>query len=216
MTGRTGDDAVAEMGDAELVARIVSGDEAALMAVYDRHGDALFGIAVRFLADREAASEVVQEVFLSLWQRAARFDPAAGSLLAWLIGITRHRALDRLRAEARRPRLAAPARAGASATDDGPSDEGSLGRGATSIADDEPDPAEEIDRRWSRAVVRSALAEMPDPERRVLLLAYDDGLSQSEIALRLGWPLGTVKSRTRRALATLRERLVLVPGLLEP
>ena len=72
-----------ELGDAELVVRIVARDERALMVAYDRHGATLFGIAVRFLGDRESAAEVVQEVFLSLWQRGARFDAAAGSLIAW-------------------------------------------------------------------------------------------------------------------------------------
>lgn len=212
MSDGHGREVLDELDDAALVGRIVAGDERALMAVYDRHGDALFGIAVRFLGDREAAAEVVQEVFLSLWQRAVRYDASAGSLLGWLIGIARHRSLDRLRMESRRPRLATPAHA---AVDGEGSEEGSLGWGATAISQDEPDPAVEVDRRWSRSVVRTALSEMPEPERRVLVLAYDDGLSQAEIAARLGWPLGTVKSRTRRAMATLRERLILVPGLVE-
>lgn len=213
MSDRRGREVLDELDDAALVGRIVAGDERALMAIYDRHGDALFGIAVRFLGDREAAAEIVQEVFLSLWQRAVRYDAAAGSLLGWLIGIARHRSLDRLRMESRRPRLATPAHASG---DGEGSEEGSLGWGATAVSEDEPDPAVEVDRRWSRSVVRTALSEMPEPERRVLVLAYDDGLSQAEIAARLGWPLGTVKSRTRRAMATLRERLVLVPGLVEP
>lgn len=212
MSDGHGREVLDELDDAALVGRIVAGDERALMAVYDRHGDALFGIAVRFLGDREAAAEVVQEVFLSLWQRAVRYDASAGSLLGWLIGIARHRSLDRLRMESRRPRLATPAHA---VVDGEGSEEGSLGWGATAISQDEPDPAVEVDRRWSRSVVRTALSEMPEPERRVLVLAYDDGLSQAEIAARLGWPLGTVKSRTRRAMATLRERLILVPGLVE-
>src|SRR6476619_8330656 len=93
-----------ELGDAELVARVVGRDERALMVLYDRHGTTLFGIAVRFLGDRETAAEVVQEVFLSLWERAERYDPGSGTLIAWLIGIARHRSLDRLRAASRRPR----------------------------------------------------------------------------------------------------------------
>lgn len=204
------------LDDEALVGRIVSGDERALVAVYDRHGSVLFGVAVRFLGDREAAAEVVQEAFLALWQRAGRFDPRAGTLLGWLIGITRFRSLDRVRAESRRPRLVDPARDirdrwGVPAAEDLLAREPQA-RAAVDVGD----PAAELDRRWTQAIVRGALSEMAEQDRRVLVLAYDDGLSQSEIATRLGWPLGTVKSRTRRAMATLRERLRDVPGLREP
>ena len=78
----------------------------------------------------------------------------------------------------------------------------------------EADPSAEIDRRWTRSVVRSSLAELPDAERRVLVLAYDEDLSQSQIAARLGLPIGTVKSRTRRAMAILRARLTEIPELM--
>ncbi len=205
-----------ELGDAELVGRIAAGDERALMTAYDRHGDTLFGIAVRFLGDREAAAEIVQEVFLSLWQRGHRFDSEAGSLVAWLIGIARHRSLDRLRAESRRPRIVRPApgtgsAGSASMFGDGPP----FLDGRAALLVDPSDPGAEVDRRWTRSVVRSTLAELPEAERHVLMLAYDDGLSQSEIATRLGMPIGTVKSRTRRAMAALRARLVTVPGLVD-
>ena len=204
------------LGDAALVARIAAGDERALMAAYDRHGDSVFGVAVRFLADREAAAEIAQEVFLTLWRRAERFDVAAGSLLAWLMGITRHRALDRLRMESRRPRLVG---AGDRERGERPmSDDDRLGRARLATAgsaEAAEDPALEIDRRWAGSVVRSALSEMPEPQRQVLVLAYDQGFSQVEIADRLGLPIGTVKSRTRRGLAALRERLVGIPELRE-
>jgi RNA polymerase sigma-70 factor (ECF subfamily) len=203
-----------ELDDVGLVARIVARDERALMAAYDRHGTTLFGIAVRFLGDREEAAEVVQEVFLSLWQRADRFDPGSGSLIAWLIGIARHRSLDRLRAASRRPRTVH--------SDTDPwSDGGSAldglarahGRPAIAARGPDADPAVETDRSWTRAVVRASLAELPDAERRVLVLAYDEDLSQSQIAMRLGLPIGTVKSRTRRAMAIMRARLTEIPEL---
>ena len=205
-----------ELGDAELVARIIERDERALMVLYDRHGTTLFGIAVRFLGDRESAAEVVQEVFLSLWERATRFDPAAGTLIAWLIGIARHRSLDRLRAASRRPRTIR--------TQSDPWTEGGSGmdaairaygaRAATVAGAADTDPSAEIDRRWTRSVVRASLADLPDAERRVLVLAYDEDLSQSQIAARLGLPIGTVKSRTRRAMAMLRARLTEIPELM--
>jgi RNA polymerase sigma-70 factor (ECF subfamily) len=209
---------VDELGDAELVVRIVARDERALMVAYDRHGDTLFGIAVRFLGDREAAAEVVQEVFLSLWQRGARFDAATGPLVAWLIGIARHRSLDRLRAASRRPRLVrtptGDAWGGAgSGLEDVASTAG--GRAAVVAQGAEADPAVEVDRRWTSSVVRASLAELPEAERHVLVLAYDEDLSQSQIAVRLGLPIGTVKSRTRRAMAVLRARLVEIPELMD-
>ena len=194
--------------DGDLARQIDAGDEAAFMAVYDAHASLLFGIVTRLLSDREAAADVVQETYLTLWQRAAQFRPEAGSLRTWLMRIARNRALDRLRAEARRPRLVAFAEPAAA---DG-------GRTAhadqTAVAvDDAPESSNE--RRWVQAVVRTALADMPADERLVLVLAYDEGLSQSQIATRLALPVGTVKSRTRRAMARLREALGSVPDLVD-
>jgi len=205
-----------ELGDAELVARIVDRDDRALMVLYDRHGTTLFGIAVRFLGDRETAAEVVQEVFMSLWEKAGRYDPGSGTVIAWLIGIARHRSLDRLRAASRRPRTI---RTESDPWSDGGSGlEGAIqaygARAAIAAGGAEADPSAEIDRRWTRSVVRSSLAELPDAERRVLVLAYDEDLSQSQIAARLGLPIGTVKSRTRRAMAILRARLTEIPELI--
>jgi RNA polymerase sigma-70 factor, ECF subfamily len=199
-----------ESDDGILLGRVAGGDEAAFMTLYDRHADALFGTTVRLLRDRESAAEVVQEVLVSVWQRAAQFDPQAGSAFGWLLGIARNRAIDRLRAEARRPRAVR-----VWGSDDESSDTDDLldwaGRRRGSSA--EGDPASEADRRWTRALVRTTLAEMPFEERQVIALAYDHSLSQSEIADELGMPIGTVKSRTRRALARLRSRLADVPDL---
>jgi len=184
--------------DRSLVGRIARGDQAAFELVYDRHHGLLFGSLVRFLGDREAAAEVVQDAFVALWRRADGFDPAAGSLPAWLLAIARHRAIDRMRGEARRPSLAPVA-----LLDD------------ARDADRERDPAGFADRRWADSVVRTMVSELPDVERHVVALAYSDGLSQSAIADRLGVPIGTVKSRTRRALARLRTRLIEVPELVD-
>lgn len=207
-------------GDGALAARIAAGDEAALVEAYDRHGDVIYGSVVRFLRDPEAAAEVVQETFMTLWQRAATFDRDAGSLLGWLMRIARNRAIDRLRAAARRPRLVAPPGVG-----DGrdrttgrewpqePGEQAPVGNGAA-VADAEGPEAAAV-RRWMQAAVRESVASLPDAERDVLVLAYDNGLTQSEIADRLGLPIGTVKSRTRRALARLRDALSIVPDLIE-
>jgi len=197
----------AELDDARLVARIAAGEEAAFVIAYDRHAGFVFGSVARFLGDREAAAEVVQDAFVTLWRRARQFDARAGSLLTWLLAIARHRAIDRLRADGRRPskdaiRLEA-------LTSEG----GSSGNAANPevprelIADPASDPARVATLRWTQSVVRTGIAELPDNERRVILLGYAQELSQSEIAERLEWPLGTVKSRTRRAMAQLRARL---------
>lgn len=193
--------------DAELVTRIVQGDEAAFAEVYDRHAEAVFRAAMRMLGDRFAAEEVVQETWLVLWNRAERFDASLGSLVAWLLTIARNRSLDRLRAARRRPALVS-----VGGSDDDEPDAEALERalaagGRADGSADERDPEAAAMLRWQRSVVRGVLDLLPDQERRAIELAYDEGLSQAEIAVRLGWPLGTVKTRTRRALHRLRAAL---------
>jgi RNA polymerase sigma-70 factor (ECF subfamily) len=177
------------------------------MVAYDAHASLLYAVVTRLLSDREAASEIIQETYLTLWQRAAQYRPEAGSLRTWLMRIARNRALDRVRADGRRPRLVAVA-------DPLGSDAGPRSHTDTRVqVDDEPGPS--LERRWLQAVVRAAVAAMPADEREVLVLAYDEGLSQSQIAARTALPVGTVKSRTRRAMARLRETLGNVPDLVE-
>jgi RNA polymerase sigma-70 factor (ECF subfamily) len=200
--------------DATLAAGIAAGDEAPFMVVYDRHADLLFASVVRLLGDRDTAAEIVQESFLALWRRAQLYDPKSGSLVGWLLAIARNRAIDHLRAKSRRPILTSIS--AGPGDSEGPLDALDLearrvdGRGAAPA-----DPATVAARRWSQSVVRSIVSELPEPERQAVVLAYAAGLSQAEIADRLGWPLGTVKSRTRRAMAHLRGRLAEVPDLVE-
>src|SRR5262245_62981244 len=92
-----------ELDDARLVARIAAGEERAFVIAYDRHAGFVFGSVTRFVGDRETAAEIVQDAFTTLWRRARQFDARSGSLLTWLLAIARHRAIDRLRAEGRRP-----------------------------------------------------------------------------------------------------------------
>jgi RNA polymerase sigma-70 factor (ECF subfamily) len=205
------------LADAALVAALVDGSEDALAALYDRHAGALHATALRLTGDRQVAEDVVQEVFLTLWNRAELFDPARGTLAAWLGTIARHRAVDRLRAAGRRPRLVSlgggtDGEPAAAALERALHDE--PGQGAGNAAGD-PDAAFEA--AEARAAINVALALLPEAEREVIVLAYRDDLAQSEIAARLEWPLGTVKTRTRRALARLREALAGVYGpQLEP
>jgi RNA polymerase sigma-70 factor (ECF subfamily) len=201
--------AVSSPPDAALVAAVAAGSEPALAELYDRHADAVHAAALRLLGDRQAAEDVVQEVFLTLWNRADRFDPSIGSLAAWLLTIARNRAVDRLRAAGRRPQLVSiPPASGeeepdAAALERLAAERGLLGGAASAAA--EPEVA--LDLVETRTALRHVVAGLPEAERTAILLAYRDGLTQSEIAARLGWPLGTVKTRTRRALARLREAL---------
>jgi RNA polymerase sigma-70 factor (ECF subfamily) len=192
--------------DAALAALIATGDQAAFAAVYDRHAGLVYGSTVRFVRDHGIAEEVVQDVFVGLWQRADLYDPEAGSLIGWLLRIARNKSIDRMRAIAARPRKAAV-----------PADARAAGW-AFDVAIVDPDahaPDEAAIRGWTRAVVRTALSLLPDHERRALELAYDEGLTQNEIAERTGWPVGTVKTRTRRALANLRMALESVPEFVD-
>ena len=193
--------------DGDLARLIAAGDEAAFMVAYDAHAAMLYAVVTRLLSDREAASEIIQETYLTLWQRAAQYRPEAGSMRTWLMRIARNRALDRVRAEGRRPRLVAVSESIGSEGHPRPYPD------AGGEVDDEPGPS--LERRWLQAVVRAAVAGMPADERQVLVLAYDQGLSQSQIAARTALPVGTVKSRTRRAMARLRETLGSVPDLVE-
>jgi RNA polymerase sigma-70 factor (ECF subfamily) len=183
---------------------VVAGSQEALGLLYDRHVDGVFATARRIASDRQVAEEVVQETFLTLWNRAELYDPRLGSLATWLRRIARNRALDRLRAAARRPRLLA---VGMVAGED-ESMEGALERLAATAGGAQgngtSDPEDAALASWRRERIRVALDGMPAEERAVIVMAYDEELSQSEIAARLDWPLGTVKTRTRRALSRLR------------
>jgi RNA polymerase sigma-70 factor, ECF subfamily len=194
------------LDDATLATRIADGDEGAFVIAYDRHSGFMFGSVSRFLGDREMAAEVVQDAFVTLWRRAGLFDARSGSMLTWLLAIARHRAIDRLRAEGRRPTRDAvrlEAFSTEASSDGGPR----LDTPPELIAGAATDPGEVAGRRWLQSVVRTGIAELPDNERQVIVLGYAMDLSQAQIAERLEWPLGTVKSRTRRAMAQLRQRL---------
>ena len=203
-----GDRHVPRDDDAALVREVAAGSQDALAALYDRYVDAVFAAATRLTSDRQVAEEVVQETFLALWNRAELFNPATGSLAAWLHTIARNRTVDRLRAAGRRPSLVPLS--SAAGTDE--HDTAALERIAASGtvlggADLGPGPEGELAAAELREVIRGALAQLPEHERTALVLAYSSELTQSEIAERLGWPLGTVKTRTRRALMRLREVL---------
>jgi len=193
--------------DASLVNQLIEGSEEALAALYDRHASAVYAAAMRASRDRSIAAEVVQDTFLTLWNRAELFDASRGALAAWLVTISRNRAVDRLRAAARHERAVTFSSFGRTDEDDHSVADWLTASGdLVAAADPEPGPEIALSNRETRAAVQDALASLAPMERRVLELAYDGGLSQSEIAARLGWPIGTVKTRTRRALRQLRDR----------
>ena len=177
----------AQNNDVDLLRAIVAHDEAALAQLYDRYRAILFGLLMRILNNREEAEDVLQELFLQVWRRAADFDENRGRPFTWLVTMARSRGIDRLRALASRERVAA--------------------EGARDEAEAVSDAASDAFLSEQRGLVTSALAQLPDEQKRPLMLAYFDGLTQSEIAARLGAPLGTVKTRMRTGLSKLRELL---------
>ena len=176
-----------QIADDDLLRAVSRGDESALAALYDRYRLILFGLILRILHDRQEAEDVLQEAFLQVWRRANDFDPARGRAFTWLVTIARSRALDRLRMLSSRSRFVE-------------ADE-------QTVSDEVIDTAEVLAKSEQGEIVRQALRELPDEQRRALLLAYFEGLTQAEIAERLGDPLGTVKTRMRSGLIKLRELL---------
>jgi RNA polymerase sigma-70 factor (ECF subfamily) len=184
----SGDDAHARRElDRKEVAAIAAGDQAALGRVYDRLHRLVFSLALRVLGDRTAAEEVSQDVFLRLWHRAHDFDSARGELTGWLVTVTRNRAIDTLRSRQQRE---------FSTWRPMPESLDTAGWLAT------PPPAASIEASHR---VGKMLASLGEPQRKIIELSYYEGYSQSEIAELLDLPLGTVKTWTRSALASLRE-----------
>jgi RNA polymerase sigma-70 factor, ECF subfamily len=182
--------ATAADGDDSLLERVARGDRRALKRLYDRFAGQVLAVGLRVLGSRADAEEVTQEVFVEVWSRADRFDPERGSARAWLMGIARNRAIDRLRRRQADSRMAEAVRG-----EERPSG---------------PGPLEDAEARELRERVRAALMSLGPEQRTTLELAYYEGLSQSEIAERLGAPLGTVKSRVRLAMDRLAQ--LLPPG----
>jgi RNA polymerase sigma-70 factor (ECF subfamily) len=194
--------------DSCLMRQLIEGSQDALARLYDRHAQAVFAAALRVNADRGVAAEVVQDTFLTLWNRADLFDPSRGALPTWLLAIGRNRAIDRLRAAGRNQRAATFSSFARDDADDQSTVEWLTSSGdLIGSAGREPGPEMALCDMETRESIQDALASLSQSERQVIVLAYDTGLSQSEIAAQLGWPMGTVKTRTRRALRHLRERL---------
>lgn len=178
--------------DDDLIARMARGDRAACAELYDRFSRPLFSIALRILQDTAEAEDVIQDVFVALWEKASAFDASRGSAFGWAVTLTRNRAIDRVRTRRRRSMLL-----GNSLPEDLP--------GGSPSAD--PDSAGDLIFKEKSSAVRAALATLPAEQLRALELAFFGGLTQQEIAARLSEPLGTVKARIRRGLLKLRDTL---------
>jgi RNA polymerase sigma-70 factor (ECF subfamily) len=173
------------LSDEALLALVARSDEDALGALYDRHGRVAYGLALRVLRDPGLAQDAVQEAFLAVWRGAASYDPRRAKPSTWLLTFVHRRAVDGVRREDRRrgePLESAPQAASGSTE-------------------------EEASVRERRRVVQGALAQLPADQREALELAYYGGYTQSELAARLGVPLGTIKSRMFSGLARLRDLL---------
>ncbi len=175
--------------DVALISRIVARDSSAMAELYDRHGRLLFSLIQRILKDRGEAEDVLQDVFLSAWTKADTYKPVLGSPVAWLVGVARNRAIDRLRANGARLRAS----------------DGTV---------DLPPPPPVVDspelhaaRAEQQRSVTRALESLPAEQRSLIEEAYFLGLTQSELAARFGMPLGTVKTRVRTGMQTLRQQL---------
>lgn len=179
------DDIDSQLGPEQLLARVAQGDRAAYRALYDLSAAKLFGVALRICRERSLAEEAFQDAFVGIWRSAGDFDPARGSALAWMAGITRNRALDLVRRR---------------------------GRGETAVEDSDIEKllAEAEGMRADRAdldALLQCLARLEDVPREAVILAYCEGLTREELAARFAAPVNTVKTWLRRALAQLRSCL---------
>jgi RNA polymerase sigma-70 factor (ECF subfamily) len=178
---------MAEAPDAELTAAIARSDEAALSEAYRRHAGASRSLALRLVRDPALADDVVQEVFVRLWTRAEQFDSERGTLRAFLLAQTHGRSLDLVRSEMARRRREE--------------------RDARTVREPAPDVEQQVVRNALADEVRAALAQLPVLEREPVELAYLGGLPYRDVAVQLGIPEGTAKSRIRSGLSHLREAM---------
>jgi RNA polymerase sigma factor (sigma-70 family) len=176
----------AHLSDEAIVALVARADQSALSELYDRFGRVAYGVAVRILRDEKLAEDAVQEGFLAAWRNADRFMPERAKASTWLLTLVHRRAVDLVRRENRRRAESLPDDADY-ASSDSAEDDAWL--------------------RFERERVQDALRKLPDQQREALELAYYGGFTQSELAERLGQPVGTIKSRMFTGLARLRELL---------
>lgn len=175
--------------DAQLLRRIAAADQTALAELYDRHSAILYSVAVKILQDEKEAEDVLQEVFLQIWEKATAFDTARGSALGWTATLARNKSIDRLRSRQRRDRFMV-------------------------YSPDENQASEPFDAtehplfaREQMSLIRAVVGSLPAEQQTAIRLAFFEGLTHEEIAARLTTPLGTIKARIRRGMLHLRAEL---------
>lgn len=174
--------------DRQLLVSVVGGSADALGALYDRHAGTVFALARRILTRLEDAEEIVQDVFSQVWREAARYQDTRASVAGWIVMLTRTRSIDRLRSRMARPDQVA----------------GIDPDAAPPLRSSDRNPEQVTISGQDVEAVRKALVELPDAQRTLVELAYYEGLTHTEIATRTGVPLGTVKTRIRNAMASMR------------
>ncbi len=178
-----------------LLGRVATGDRRSFAELYDRFSRVLFSVAYRVLNSQEAAEDVLQDVFIQIWEKAPLYDPQRGKPLTWAVTLTRNKAIDRLRAIQRRNRL-----------------QDAVEKEALTFEQfDDRSSVEAVEGMESGAMVRAAICRLSPDQRQAIELAFFSGLTQTEIAERLGEPLGTIKARIRRGMMKLRD--VIAPQL---
>ncbi len=181
--------------DAELIARASEGDARALEVLYDRYARVVYSFALRIVGDPSLAEELLQEVFFRAWQQGGAFRATRGSFITWLLSITHNLAIDELRKRRRRPQRA----------------ENNTSEESEQLLPEMPDESQDVEEEvWLASLrdrIADALASLPPAQREAIELAYFQGLTQREIAERLGEPLGTIKTRMRLGMQKLREQL---------
>jgi len=182
--------------DSELMKRVVRGDGSALAELYDLHAAQVFGLCLRILNEPQLAEDVLQEVFVRVWEKAHTYEPGRGQFTTWLMGVTRNMCIDQLRRLRARPQAAEPSNADGEAL---PFEE--------LLLDPEMDVPEAAAANEMAGLVRRAIARLSPEQRQVIELSYFRGFTRREIARKLKLPEGTVHTRARLALQNLRQQL---------
>lgn len=179
--------------DPKLLARVAKGDQQAFGQLYDQSSTLLFTLAYRILTDRDEAAELLQDVYLEVWRKIAKYDAGRGSPIAWLVTLTRSRAIDRLRSRTSR---------GQHVVAD------SFEHPLVSVTPDvSPNPYEAREDTEMRQLMAKAILDLPLPQQQAIEMAFYQGLTHTEIAAKLNQPLGTVKTRIKLAMSKLRASL---------
>lgn len=181
--------------DHDLVLRVARGDVRAFEAIYDRHNAQVFGLAMRVTGRRRAAEEATQDAFLGVWRAARSYDTSRGTFKTWLLSMVRNRSIDYLRCEARHDR------------------DVEIDDALVAQLEAAERTEQQVADREDSLHARQLLVSLPDNQRQVIELAYFKGLTQTEIAEKVGAPLGTIKGRQRLALTKMHRKLTSRPEL---